>query len=487
LGPLIVARQLRLILQTLKNIDSYGRPQLPAAPAINANGRLRIPVVPVKGMFDSLLFPRFQAHAWLKPDIDPENLFIPLPDERAERKVALVLGAGNISAIPAADALGKIFQDGQVVLLKMHPVNAYLSPILQSVFQPLIQRGYLKIIDGGAAVGKAAIAHPLIDNVHITGSIDTHDEIVWGGTENERNARLAANTPLLRKPITSELGNVTPWIVVPGRYSPRQLAFQAENVAASIITNAGFSCATTRVLITWKHWPQRQQFLQLIHDVFRDTPRRVAFYPGAIERYRQLCNDATESDDGTLPWTLVDVDPERSSPLLSKESFVCVCAHVSLPGTDPADFLAQATDFVNDQLWGTLCAALTIPSEARRDGDLAVRLEECLDRLRYGCVSINQWPGLMFGLVSPPWGGHPTGTLADAQSGLGWVHNTYRLRGVEKTVMEGPLTIFPKPLWFPRHADPEPVAWAALQLYRRSSVARLPALAGHALRGHLKS
>jgi aldehyde dehydrogenase (NAD(P)+) len=76
---------------------------------------------------------------------------------------------------------------------------------------------------------------------------------------------------------------------------------------------------------------------------------------------------------------------------------------------------------------------------------------------------------LTYALTSPPWGGFPGGTLADAQSGLGWVHNTFMLDGIEKSVLEGPLTMFPKPAWFPSHSRAEQVAWSFFELYRKPS------------------
>ena len=89
----------------------------------------------------------------------------------------------------------------------------------------------------------------LFDAVHVTGSADTHDAIVWGPQGEERRRRLAENDPLLTKPITSELGNVTPWIVVPGEYSERELQFQAENVAAMIANNASFNCIAAKMIV----------------------------------------------------------------------------------------------------------------------------------------------------------------------------------------------------------------------------------------------
>ena len=54
----------------------------------------------------------------------------------------------------------------------------------------------------------------------------------------------------------------------------------------------------------------------------------------------------------------------------------------------------------------------------------------------------------MFGAVSPPWGGHPSATLSNVQSGIGWVHNTFMLEGIEKSVFRGPIVVSPKPAWF---------------------------------------
>ena len=44
------------------------------------------------------------------------------------------------------------------------------------------------------------------------------------------------------------------------------------------------------------------------------------------------------------------------------------------------------------------------------------------------------------------------------QSGLGWVHNSFMLEGIDKTVLRGPLTVTPRPLWFT--GNPKAVAVA---------------------------
>ena len=48
------------------------------------------------------------------------------------------------------DALYKMFVEGMVCVLKMNPVNEYLGPYLERALEPLIARGYLRIVYGGA-------------------------------------------------------------------------------------------------------------------------------------------------------------------------------------------------------------------------------------------------------------------------------------------------------------------------------------------------
>jgi hypothetical protein len=49
------------------------------------------------------------------------------------------------------DALYKLFAEDQVVLLKMNPVNEYPGPFFSQSLRPLIARGFVRIVNGGAA------------------------------------------------------------------------------------------------------------------------------------------------------------------------------------------------------------------------------------------------------------------------------------------------------------------------------------------------
>src|SRR5580704_497459 len=345
-GPVATIRQLRLVIRSLQEISAFGRPRLPGRPRVGQDGRLLVPVFPAKGMFDSITFQGFKVDAWMRPGITAESLkFCPdgvpghwKPDNP---RICLVLGAGNVSSIPTTDAFTKLFQEGRTVLLKMNPVNESLGPVFERAYQPLIDAGYLRIIYGGAEVGAAAVSHELVDEVHITGSIHSHDAIVWGPPGPERDRRKRDNDPLLRKPITSELGNVTPWIIVPGQYSEKQLEFQAQNVATSITNNCSFNCIATKVILTSAKWPDRDRFLDKLSRVLGCIAPRKAYYPGAIDRFTRFASRTADSDK--LPWTLLRGISPRSAPqFFNEESFVCVSVETMLEADSDTAFLDRA-------------------------------------------------------------------------------------------------------------------------------------------------
>ncbi len=244
---------------------------------------------------------------------------------------------------------------------------------------------------------------------------------------------------------------------MPGEYSPAQLRFQAENVAASIANNASFNCIATKMIITWANWPQRTAFLDLIDEVLAKVPPRRAYYPGATDRFEHFTGQrAPANANGTLPWTLVRDTSQIARPRCSAKSRSCACVakRRSQPPTR-ATFLARAVRVcqrapVGHAGRGRHGAAQFSPRRGRRSA-----FQSALAELRYGAVGVNHWPALVYAMMSPPWGGHPSGTLADAQSGNGSVHNTFELAGVQKTVLEGPLTVWPKPFWFPTNRRPE--------------------------------
>jgi aldehyde dehydrogenase (NAD(P)+) len=156
-------------------------------------------------------------------------------------------------------------------------------------------------------------------------------------------------------------------------------------------------------------------------------------------------------------------------------------SQTDLDESDPGAFIAAATKFCNERLWGTLNATLIV--DPRTEAGEAAAVDRAIVDLRYGTVTINHWAGLVFGSVSAPWGGHPSATLNDVQSGIGWVHNTFMLEGIEKSVFRGPCVMSPKPAWFYDNAMMRIIGSKLSDFESAPSALKLPGLAIASLRG----
>ncbi len=155
--------------------------------------------------------------------------------------------------------------------------------------QPLVDAGYVEIVYGGADQGKYLCNHPLIADIHLTGSNYTYDAIVWGGKKEKvwgwgwggsllchvdmdqhvpacialfivyniyiqykyihihslflpimhhHHPPIPTNAqtgdPPFPKPVFGELGCCTPYIIVPGEWSDADMEYQAEMILTGV-------------------------------------------------------------------------------------------------------------------------------------------------------------------------------------------------------------------------------------------------------------
>jgi hypothetical protein len=462
-GIVQVLRNLKLLERTLSDIRDTGRPQPPRM-ELAPNGQVVAQVLPTDRM-DSLLFQGFTAEIRLRRDVSLHEAEARIgriyrADHVKDPGVALVLGAGNVSSIGPMDALYELFAKDRVVVLKMNPVNEYVGPYIAEAFAPLVREGFLRIVYGGAQVGAYLTAHGQVDTIHITGSDKTHDAIVFGRGEEGRE-RKAANDPVLDKPITSELGNITPVIVVPGPWSDRDVAYHGDNIASMLVHNGGFNCIAARMVIQHRSWVKRRALLDAIRQSLRAAEERVPYYPGAEQRWKMFVDAHPsaewfgEAGEGKVPFTLIpELDPTVEDDIaFNMEAFCGVFGEVALdaPRSIP-EYIEQAVAFCNDTLWGTLSASIIVHPDSLRDPEVAAAVERAIDDLQYGSVVVNHWSGAAYAFVSPSWGAYPGATLDDIGSGRGVVHNTYLLEDIEKSVVRGPFRPPIKPVWFHNHA-----------------------------------
>jgi len=488
IGPWPVLRNLRQLQQSLRDIELFGRPHIPGPVQTLPNGQTSAQVFPYS-TYDRLFFPGVTAEIWMEPGVSaealPETQALIYQQKQHPGKVALVLGAGNVSSIAPTDVLYKLFAEDQVVVLKMNPVNAYIGPLIEKGFRVLIERGFLRVTYGGAAEGAYLCNHPGVDEIHITGSDKTFEAIVFG-TGEEGARRKAENQPLLHKPITGELGNVSPVIVVPGPWTTADIAYQAEHLVTSLTTNAGFNCNATRVIIQHAGWNQRQELLQALRATFAKVPPRTAFYPGARDRFQSFLQAHPDAEtlgsasEQQLPWTLIpDVDPTKVNDIcFTTEAFCALSSETALPASSVVEYLDRAVEFANETLWGTLNATILIHPLSLRDPEVAAALDRAIERLRYGTVSVNYWAATSFTLGVTTWGAFPGHTLNDVQSGIGVVHNTLLFSRPQKTVLRAPFRSVPTPPWFATRTKAASALFPRLADFERDpSPLKIPGLA----------
>ena len=493
-GPVIGLRNLRLMQEALKDISRDGVPRIERSWVRTLpDGRLAVQVYPSSAL-DATLLAKHTAEAYLEPEITQANL----RDHQAsfyrgahEGKLCVVLGAGNVNSIPPTDVAYKMFVEGKVCILKMNPVNAYVGPFLERAFRTAIDRGFFAVVYGGVEEGEYLISHPLVDEVHITGSDRTHDVMVWGPPGPDREARKRRNEPLLKKQITSELGNITPVIVVPGPYEPDELRFQSANIAGMVANNGSFNCNAAKLLVTPSGWEGRQRFIDSIEKSLAKASPRKAYYPGADQRWREFTEGRKglrligKPKAGELPYALItDVDPMRAEdPVFHEEPWCAVLSETALRGADPVSFLESAVRFTNENVWGTLCATIIVHPKSLKDPAVQRAVEKAIDDLRYGTVALNTWAAAVFAFGTAPWGAYPGSSLQDIQSGRGWVHNSFMLEGIQKCVLRAPLKSFPISPWFPGHRTLLPVARRLVDFEMDPSWLKVPGIASAAIRG----
>ncbi|MFT4156842.1 MAG: aldehyde dehydrogenase family protein [Microbacterium sp.] len=452
-GPYTVLGALDAYIETLSRLAAGTNPldgiRIDRAPG----GRTRVHAFPLTGI-DRFLLSGFTGEVWLTPGTTPlkarnaAGLAQLTPSESGG--VGLVLGAGNITSIPVLDVLYELLAHNRTALLKVNPTQDALVPIYKRALAPLIEPGVLRIVRGGPAVGAYLTRHPGIAHVHITGSAATFDAIVWGSSADAADAaarkaslrRRRENRPLLKKPITAELGGVSPIIVVPGNWTAADLAYQAEHIATMRLQNCGHNCIAGQVVILSDDWPQADQFRAELRRAYANAPERPIWYPGSPSRMDQATDaypDALVLGDRLLIEIGEGDDPKA---LQSTEYFAPVLGVVSIPGSGQV-FLDAAVAYANDELQGTLGANVLIDPVTEKS--LGTGFERAISALHYGSIAINAWTA--FGFITPSltWGAFPGNSIADVGSGIGVVHNALLLDDVERSVIRGPFR--PSPRW----------------------------------------
>jgi aldehyde dehydrogenase (NAD(P)+) len=494
-GPYPVLASVAALRESLAALERGASPidgyQSRSAPG----GRVAIRVLR-HNMFDRLLFSGFQADVWMPAGVDLETVRrqagLAQRDPARTAGVGVVLGAGNITSIGPLDCIYQLIAKNRVTVLKLNPVTDPLRPVLERALAPLVSAGVLRIVRGGAEAGGRLIHDPRVAAVHMTGAAATHDAIVFGPGEEGR-ANKQHGHAILDKPVTSELGGVSPTIVLPGRWSRADLRFQAEHIATQKLHNNGFNCVASQVLVISADWAQKDEFLTALRSAWRAAPARAAYYPGADPRLAAARDTYPDAEDTGSRILITGIELENGrEPALTTEYFAPVLVVAELPGLG-AQFLDRAVTAANERLYGTLGANL-IAHPTTLD-ELGAKLDQAVAALRYGTIAINARTGVGYLSSRASWGAYPGHTPTDIQSGTGIVHNALLLENPERTVVRGPfrpaprslthgeLSLSAKPPWFVTNKTAATTGRRLAAFTANPTWMGLPAIFASALRG----
>ncbi len=417
-------------------------------------------------------------------------------EQHTEPGVALVLGAGNQYPLAVLDILQMLALQSRVVVCKMNPVNEYMGPILREALAPLVREGFVEFVYGGADVGSMLVDHPLVKNIHLTGSEATYDSIVWKGKNKAKGAG-----PPLGKHVGAELGGVTPYIIIPGEWDDETIEYHASNVVSGMVNNAGHNCLGAEVLVTDASWPQRELFLNAVRSQLDATSMRSAYYPGSAQRFarfdklfpdcenygREASPPPSGSDNiygSPFPWKLkTGLSPHSCA--VDQENWCGVLQEVSLRCDNSVDaFLRSASSFVNECCQGSLSCAILIDAWTQKAHHEAI--DAFIADLCYGSISVNVPCMIGFGITRLSWGafGDDTEDRSHAVgSGNVKVHNSGFFDNVQKSVIYAPNVSYPPPYWHVTNKNVEETAKTALAFFRNESVGSLACLVNAAVRG----
>ena len=364
--------------------------------------------------------------------------------------VTLVLGAGNVSSIPFLDTIFHLVANRSTIILKLNPVNDYLNPVFQKVFHEFIERGFISVVNGDIPTSKYLTEHRSIDSIHLTGSNYTYENIVYGRVLNEKERKLSSLSKSNKKPIFTELGNVTPIIVHPGNWSNSEIKFQARKIVTAKLNNSGFNCIAAQVVVLPKGWRSNEKLKKYIKHYLKKIGDTTSYYPNAVESLKKLQNNKNYEQINeqvcSTPFMVSNLDSDEQFSI--EEVWNSTLYFKEIEYTDYESFANNSIDYVNNELWGNLGATVLIKdSKKKRNSEV---VESYKHKLNYGTIAINEWAAIAFIIPTMPWGGYPGNKDNNIQSGQGFVHNSFFFESPLKGIVETNFRFsrFIDPPWF---------------------------------------
>jgi aldehyde dehydrogenase (NAD(P)+) len=387
-------------------------------------GRTTIRGFPVGGL-DGLLMPGVTAHVVLKEGISQADVHalkskaISSFRELHTDKAGLYLTPFNVASIGLLDVVDGLINRRETVVAKVSEKVTFLGRHYENHLRPFIDAGALAIVQGGPAEGQALINLDQIGHIHVTGSIKTANKI-----------------DSIRRPdqtFTSELGGVTPAIVMPDVRSDKAIRDAAKQIVFGAFSNNGQQCVSFQWVLAPKSISTRlrEEVTRQVDALKWANPPEPHAGPDhqlgvgpvidelAAKHYEILMADAAEAGvtihrrsdqvSGRLvpPTVISGVTPETNFRLRTEEAFLPLVGFVDYP---EAGFAEHVLENANEMPGDLGASIITTEHDNPAIHDMALRL-------KHGAVGINAHPGLAFSMPVP-WGAGPA-----HESGKGFVHN----------------------------------------------------------------
>jgi hypothetical protein len=380
-----------------------------------ADGLYDIHVFP-QGAKDRVMYADRKDHLRVKGEPRQVN-----PLEKPAGIIA-VLGAGNYSS--SLEMVKAMFLENCAVVHKPHHLNEATDLVWEKIMKPLLDHRALSFCP--AAEGRALTRDERLSKIYFTGGTGTAQAIM-SATDTE---------------VVSECGGNNPCLIVPGDrpWTEKELRHQAVQIATMAKLNGGAVCGRPQTIVTSKHWPQRQAFLDALKTaIVEETPAAGTYYPGSDEvaaAFREHHPEAEvlkpEGGKYASADLLMVTGVGEDGYAVTHEAFCQILDEVPLDvPPDAASFLPRAVEFCNTKLLGTLGSCILIDEDTRKKHSTV--LDQAVTDMEYGGIAVNTMPPFIF--LSPylTWGGNEEGKTF--VSGHGNFGNLLCYENVEKSII----------------------------------------------------
>ncbi|MBO9490367.1 aldehyde dehydrogenase family protein [Endozoicomonas sp. G2_1] len=335
--------------------------------------------------------------------------------------VIAIYGAGNYSS--SIEMVMALFLENKVTVHKPHALNESTDAVWEKIFAPLIAR--------------KAVAFCKADQGREMSDLEGLHSIYFTGSTGVAHAIQSQ----AKAPLVSECGGNNPCIIVPGKWSDKDIERQATQLASVGKLNGGAVCGRPQTIVTSANWPQREQFLDALRKaISTQTFACSTHYPNVDDtKVEFIKNQPTaeilKPESGRLKASEFVFIPNIAEDdyAVNNEAFCQVYSEIPLNvSTDTIAFLDKATDFCNNKLLGSLGCMILIDNTTMKAHQSS--LNKAIANLNYGGIAVNDVPPNIWLNAYLTWSGCGE-TKEDFVSGVGNFGNAFNFENVKKSVI----------------------------------------------------